>query len=140
MGPKTRGRNITEPTRSKWCRLTARWTLKKYHNTSSVSNMLQGLGWRSLEQRRADTRLTLLNKIHHGHVPINASKYLRPMTCRSRHSDSNSYLPLSSSTSSHRLSFYPRTITQWNSLPQSIFDTNDLNSFKHSVSQSVTVL
>ena len=67
-----------------------RWTLKKSHNTSSVSNMLQDL----------------LYKIHHGHVPINASKYLRPMTRRSRHSHSNSYIPLSTSTSSHRLSFY----------------------------------
>ena len=115
-------------------RRAARWTLKKYHNTSSVSDMLQDLGWRSLEQRRADARLTLLYKIHHGHVPINASKYPRPMTRTSRHSHSDSYIPLSTSTSSHRLSFFPRTITQWNSLPQSIFDTNNLTLFKYSVS------
>ena len=75
-------------------RRSARWTLKKYHNISNVSNMLQDLGWRSLEQRRADARLTLLYKIHHGHVPINASKYLRPMTRRSRHSHSDSNIPL----------------------------------------------
>ena len=81
-------------------RRAARWTLKKYHNTSSVSDMLQDLGWRSLEQRRADARLTLLYKIHHGHVPINASKYLRPTTRISRHSHSDSYIPLSTSTSS----------------------------------------
>ena len=61
-------------------RRAARWTLKRYHNTSSVSNMLQDLGWRSLEQRRADARLFVLYKIHRGHVPINASEYLRPMT------------------------------------------------------------
>ena len=115
-------------------RRAARWTLKRYHNTSSVLNMLQDLGWRSLEQRRADARLFLFYKIHRGHVPINGSKYLRPMTRRSRHSHNNSFIPLSTSTSSHRLSFYPRTITQWNSLPQCIFDTDDLNSFKHSVS------
>ena len=73
--------------------------------------MLQDLGWRSLEQRRADARLILLYKIHHGHVPINASKYLRPMTRRTRHSHSDSYIPLLTSTSSHRLSFYPRTVS-----------------------------
>ena len=115
-------------------RRTARWTLKRYHNTSSTSSMLLDLGWTSLEQRRADLRLTFLYKIHKGHVPIEASKHLRPMKCRSRHSHSNSFIPLSTSTSSHRLSFYPRTITQWNSLPQSIFDNDDLTSFKHSVS------
>lgn len=113
-------------------RRAARWTLKRYHNTSSVSNMLQDLGWRSLEQRRADARLFVLYKIHRGHVPINASKYLQPMTRRSRHSHNNSFIPISTSTSCHQLSFYPRTITQWNSLPQCIFDTDDLNSFKHS--------
>ena len=51
-----------------------------------VSNMLQDLGWRSLEQRRVDARLSLLYKIHSRHVPINASKYLQPMTRRSWHS------------------------------------------------------
>ena len=80
----------------------ARWTLKRYHSTSTVSNMLQDLGWRSLEQWRADARLSLLYKVHSGHVPINASKYLRPMTCRSRHSHNNSFIPLSTSISSHR--------------------------------------
>ena len=115
-------------------RRAARWTLKRYHNTTSVSSMLLDLGWRSLEQRRADSRLTLLYKIHKGHVPIEASKRLRPMKRRSRHSHSNSFIPISTSSSSHRLSFYPRTIAQWNSLPQSIFDNDDLTSFKHSVS------
>ena len=60
-------------------RRAARLTLKRYHNTSSVSSMLLDLGWRSLEQRRADSRLTLLYKIHKGHVPIDAPKHLRPM-------------------------------------------------------------
>ena len=116
-------------------RCAAGWTLKRYHNTSSVSSMLLDLGWRSLEQRRADSRLTLLYKIHmKGHVPIEASKHLRPMKRRSRHSHSSSFIPLSTSSSSHRLSFYPRTITQWNSLPQSIFGNDDLTYFKHSVS------
>ena len=99
---------------------------------SSVSSMLLDLGWRSLEQRRADSRLTLLDPQRT--VPIEASKHLRPMKRRSRHSHSNSFIPISTSSSSRRLSFYPRTITQWNSLPQSIFDNDDLTSFKHSVS------
>ena len=47
----------------------------------------------------------------------------------------NFVLVLVLNTSSHHLSFYPRTITQWNSFPLSVFDNDDINSsFKHSVS------
>ena len=84
------------------CLRAARWTLKRYHNTSSVSSMLLDLGWRSLEQRRADSRLTLLYNIHKGHVPIEASKHIQPMKRRSSHSHSNSFIPISTSSSSHR--------------------------------------
>ena len=101
----------------------ARWTLKRYHNTSSVTDMLENLGWRTLEQRRVDVQLALLFKIYNGLIPVDATKYLSHPTQRSRHSHSYSFIPLSTSTSSHRLSFYPRTITQWNSLPQSFLRT-----------------
>ena len=35
----------------------ARWTLIEYSPYASVTQMLQSLGWRSLEQRRSDSRL-----------------------------------------------------------------------------------
>ena len=84
-------------------RRAARWTLKRYHNTSSVTVMLENLGWRTLEQRRVDARLALLFKIYNGLIPVDARKYLRHPTRRSRHSHSYSFIPLSTSTSSHRL-------------------------------------
>ena len=31
-------------------RRAARWVTGRYHNTSSVSDMVRGLGWRSLEE------------------------------------------------------------------------------------------
>ena len=85
-------------------------------------------------QKRVDARLALLFKIYNGLIPVDARKYLRHPTRRSRHSHSYSFIPLSTSTSSHRLSFYPRTITQWNSLPQSFFENTNLTKFKQSVS------
>ena len=115
-------------------RRAARWTLKRYHNTSSVTDMLENLGWRTLEQRRVDARLALLFKIYNGLIPVDARKYLRHPSRRSRHSHSYSFIPLSTSTSSYRLSFYPRTITQWNSLPQSFFENTNLTEFKQYVS------
>ena len=45
----------------------ARCVLSDYSPYSSVLGMLGRLGWRTLEQRRADSRLGLFYKIVHGH-------------------------------------------------------------------------
>ena len=44
-------------------RRAARYVLHRHHNTSSVTNMLQSLGWRSLADRRKDAKLCMLYKI-----------------------------------------------------------------------------
>ena len=55
-------------------RRAARWVLSDYSPYSSVSDMLGRLGWRTLEQRRADSRLVLFYKMvlllsHSLHTP-----------------------------------------------------------------------
>ena len=49
-------------------RRAARWVTGRYHNISSVSDMLHSLDWRSLEQRRVDSRLSILFKIVRHHL------------------------------------------------------------------------
>ena len=39
-------------------RIAVRWTTSNYDYQSSVTAMLQSLGWRALEQRHADARLS----------------------------------------------------------------------------------
>ena len=51
-------------------RRAARFVLSSQHNRSSVTAMIQRLGWRSLEDRRRDARLTMLYKIDHELVAI----------------------------------------------------------------------
>ena len=51
-------------------RRAARFILSSQHNRSSVTAMIQRLGWRSLEDRRRDARLTMLYKIDHELVAI----------------------------------------------------------------------
>ena len=51
-------------------RCTTRWVLSRYHPLASVTDMLQELGWRSLELRRAVTRLV------NGHIVVKLD-----MTC-----------------------------------------------------------
>ena len=54
-------------------RRAARWVLSDYSPYSSVSDMLGRLGWRTLEQRRADSWLVMFYKIVHGLVAINST-------------------------------------------------------------------
>ena len=54
-------------------RTAACWTLSEYSPDASVTQMLQSLGWQSLEQRRSDS---LLCKIIYGLVAIDMPSYV----------------------------------------------------------------
>ena len=49
-------------------RRAARYVTRRYHNTSSVTNMLHHLEWQTLEQRRIATNLTMLYNISYNIV------------------------------------------------------------------------
>ena len=51
-------------------RRAARWVKNNYSTYDSVTNMLDDLGWRSLENRRIDARLVMFYKIVNCHVAI----------------------------------------------------------------------
>ena len=58
-------------------RRAARWVTGRFHNTSHVSDMLQHLGWRDLNQRSVDSRLCMLYKIRQGLVDIPIGQFLK---------------------------------------------------------------
>ena len=89
-------------------RRAARWVTGRYHNTSSVSDMLRGLDWRSLEQRRVDSRLTILYKIRNHLVAIDENLYLQRGTGRREYQ----YRQLRADKDYTRFSFFPRTVIQ----------------------------
>ena len=116
-------------------RRAARWVMSNFDPKASVTDMLDSLGWRSLEQRRVDSRLCLMYKLAYNLIPLSHKDQLRPPRRRSRHVHELSFLPLLCSTTSHRLSFFPRTISQWNSLPNHLFyHCNSVNLFRTRVS------
>ena len=51
-----------------------RFTLNRYHNTSSVTSMLDQLSWETLKSRRIKLQLTNLYKIQHNLIDVEASK------------------------------------------------------------------
>ena len=111
-------------------RRAARYVTNRYHNTSSVSSMIDDLKWESLESRRQKLQLTLFFKIVNDLVDIPAAEYLTaaPSRLRSNHKLKFRHLAARSDTFKH--SFFPRTIPVWNSLPASVAEASDLAAFK----------
>ena len=67
-------------------RRAIRWTMNDYSPYSSVTQMQQELGWRSLDQRRADAHLCMLYKIIHGMVATEMPSYFKQPKAATRHS------------------------------------------------------
>ena len=73
-------------------RRAARYVLRRYHNTSSVSDMLEQVQWPTLAQRRCCLRLTMLFKIKNSIVTINPTAYLKPIRTTTRTNVFNMHL------------------------------------------------
>ena len=116
-------------------RQAAGWVLGDYSPDSRVSDMLGRLGWHTLEQRRANSRLVLFYKIVHGYVAVPLPSYVIPLTCISRTSHPLAYRQICAGTDYYKYSSFPLTVVLWNSLPAPIATLTDLDSFKQAVSQ-----
>ena len=104
----------------------------QYNNTSSVTNMLEDVGLHTLDQHRIDSRITALFKITWGLLSVNSNGLLHPVTHRTRHSDSKSFIPFKLACP---LSIYPFSQEQWNNLPASVLSEHcSLDTFKAHVS------
>ena len=66
-------------------RRSARWATRDYQCSSSVTQTIKDLNWRTHEQRRIDSLLTLMYKIAYDLVAIPAADYIIPNTRQSRH-------------------------------------------------------
>ena len=112
-------------------RRAARYVTNRYHNTSSVSNMLEHLNWPTLEHRRNLSRLTMFYKITHNLVAINPNLYLSPQTkSTTRHTSPLHFQTFSTRTDYFKFSFFPYTVVLWNTLPHSVVSATSLDQFK----------
>ena len=115
-------------------RRAARWVTGRYHNTSSVTSMIQDLGWRDLAQRRADARLCMLFKITHSLVDIPVGQYI------TFHRDQIHIQPIFARTNYYLYSFFPRTVSDWNALPPETLRAGTVATFKTKVAASTHTL
>ena len=117
-------------------RRAARYATNRYHNTSSVTTMLDQLDWETLEDRRIKAQLTMFYRITNDLVDIHvpADQYLAPANTTTRSSHCRKYQQPTTSTSYYRNSFFPKTVTTWNHQPASIAEASTLVSFKRGLS------
>ena len=111
-------------------KMTARYCTNRYHNTSSMTEMLGDLQWETLESRRKKIKLIMLFKIVNDLVDILAEEYLSPASTHTRalHSKKLRQYPAKSDT--FKYSFFPRIILAWNTLPPNIAEAPDLVHFR----------
>jgi hypothetical protein len=83
----------------------ARYTCNRYHNTISVTQMLQTLNWLTLEKRRIRTRIIFHYKtIYPTHLVTHTDSRTR------QYSHSYSYRLIQTTKDSYKYLYYPRTI------------------------------
>ena len=102
-----------------------------YNTFTSVTNILNELGWQRLEDRRRDLRLALMHKIVHGLVAVPVdSLNLEPKDKRTRANHRYTYKHLSPKTDPVKFFFTNRTIPAWNDLSASAVEAPSLESFE----------
>ena len=116
---------------------TSRCAIKSsYSHTASVSQMLKDLELNTLQERRC-ARLVFMYKILHSHVAVpppslNIEKNTRPtrgLATKDR------LIVHRCNKTDLKESFAPKTILDWNKLPQSVTAAGSVASFKSQLSQ-----
>jgi hypothetical protein len=110
-------------------RTAARYTCNQWDRKASVTKLLQDLEWSSLQDRRSILRLTQMYKYHNKQVAM-GNGYAEPISKRVRGTHSATYLQPHSNTDIHKYSFFPRTIREWNKLPQSAISAPSPDAFR----------
>ena len=113
-------------------RRAARWVSNRHRQTSCINTMLDALNWPTPQERRRRAWLEIFYKFHYGVFSINSSFLPKPLGSRlsSRKNNTCSYDILSYWTQYTQMSFFPRTIPDWNSLPQKVVTAESLDCFK----------
>ena len=118
-------------------RNAARWvTNQPYnpHNPSSVTEMINHLKWPSLQQRRVWADVTLMYKVVNCLIAVPVNYHPTTATVRpTRRSHSMKFIPIQPRINAYQNSFFPRTITTWNMLPESCIASASLDAFKSTI-------
>ena len=111
-----------------------------YERKSSVTAMKSSLDWEILQQRRQVARLTNFHQAVAGRLAIPVRNILHQVERNLCHTSpvSNSFIPIAINKHCHKFSFIPRTIINWNDLPENITSIQDKDQFKQAVNSHLS--
>lgn len=111
-------------------RRAARFVFNQYTDTSPgcVTSLLEQLEWESLQDRRAQHRLIMCYKIRHKLVDIDPDLYYTPGDSRTR--GGHRYRQHRATKEVYNNSFFPRSVRQWNHLPETVTAAPTLEEFR----------
>ena len=110
--------------------LRAVYVTHPWWSYSIVTHMINSLGLRSLEQRRADARLIMFYKIGYGLVATPLSSYIQRHVRMTRTIHPMHFIQIQTTVNFYKYSFFPLTVEQWNNLPSQAVLSDDLSSFR----------
>ena len=117
-------------------RRAVRYTCHNYNQTASVTNMQNTLKWLSLEDRREMHKLIMMYKIVNSMVALDISNFAKHAHRATRANKDSNFIQISTSTSYHQASYFPSTITKWNSLSENTKRSKTIDQFKQQLYQT----
>ena len=93
--------------------------------------MIMALNWPTLEQRRYNSRLIMFHKLFRTNSSVNIPPHysLLASTYNTHQFHPLHFTVLWSSTLYYQMSFLPKTIREWNKLPQRVIESDSINEF-----------
>ena len=119
----------------------AQFVTGDYERKSSITAMKSSQDWESLQQRRQVPSLTNFLEAVAGRLAIPVRNILRPVERNLRHTSpaSNSFIPIATNKNCYKFLFIPRTIVNWNNVPENITSIQDKDQFKQAVKGCFTI-
>ena len=114
-------------------RKAARFVKSDYQRTSSVTSMLENLGWQPLQQRRKINRLSMMYKIVNNQVAIPPTDHLEFNQRSQRNKHSWQIKIKTVEIENYKNSFFPKTIIDWNNLNNKQISCKSVQSFKAAI-------
>jgi hypothetical protein len=111
-------------------RRAARYVYNDYRNDSSVTDMLNWLNWKPLQERRLNIRLCLFYKIVNRLVVVPTENYFVSQLRPSRQYNSMAYTIFNPRHDYYKYLFFPRTVIAWNQLLDMTVKASTLEAFK----------
>lgn len=112
-------------------RKAVRFILAKYNRHDSVTDMLNSLNLPLLSVRRKIARLKFFFMFCHHLYNINPDSRLTHRASRElRYASTDQFEVPKCNIDAYKFSFFPRTVNDWNNLPQNIFSLNRLDEFE----------